>query len=85
MVSHNTDAADPNKNSEDIETISPKKQRRKKLGFSVAHKKPSKNRSLISLPSNLSDFSWIENSDQNKALLDEEKQKLIELKKNKDT
>lgn len=48
-----------------------KKKRKKKLGYGKSKKSTSKG--LQILPSSLSDFSWIENTQANKILLEQEK------------
>ena len=41
-------------------------------------------KAMLNLPSNLSEFTWIENTDINQKLLDEERQKQFDIKKLKD-
>lgn len=39
------------------------KKKKKKKGFTMNYKKPNASKVLLNLPSNLSDFTWIENTD----------------------
>ena len=46
-----------------------KKKKRKGISFNCGTKKNNGSKYLINLPSYLSDFSWIENTDENKVLI----------------
>ena len=41
-------------------------------------------KAMLNLPSNLSEFTWIENTEINQKLLDEKRQKQLDIKKLKD-
>lgn len=61
-----------------------KKKKRKGLSFSSCSRRSTGSKNLQNLPSFLSDFSWIENTEANKALIAEEKAKMSEQKKLKE-
>jgi hypothetical protein len=51
------------------------KRKKKRRGISLASgsRRPSTSKNLASLPSYLSDFSWIENTDANIEIINQEK------------
>lgn len=51
------------------------KKKRKKKGLSMTYKKSNFSKSLNMLPSCFSDYTWIENTESNKVILEEERQK----------
>lgn len=68
--------------NDEVDSNCSKKKRRKKPSLTTYNnKKYASSKSFINLPSNLSDYSWIENSDFNKVILEEEKIKFLELKR----
>ncbi len=67
------------------ETVAKKKKKRKGLSFnSCSRKSNNSSKTLQNLPSYLSDFTWIENTEDNKALINEERVRLSEQKRLKD-
>jgi hypothetical protein len=64
----------------------PMKKRKKKKGlsFSVGSRRSNQSKNLQNLPANLSEFSWIENTPANRFLLEEERQKIVEQKRQKE-
>jgi hypothetical protein len=57
---------------------SKKKKKRKGLSFNSATRRQNCSKILQNLPPYLSDFSWIENTEHNKELLLEERNKIAE-------
>ncbi|CDW80460.1 set domain protein [Stylonychia lemnae] len=60
------------------------RKKKKKKGFSANNKTKNLSKLLLNLPSNLSDFTWIENTDNNKQILLDERNKQIEQKRLKE-
>jgi hypothetical protein len=51
------------------------RKKKKKKGFSTSSKTKNLSKLLLNLPSNLSDFTWIENTEYNKQILEDERNK----------
>jgi hypothetical protein len=58
-----------------------KRKKKKGLSFGSSYRKSNQSKNLQSLPSSLSSYSWIENTNKNLALLEQEKLKIANEKR----
>ena len=68
----------------DEEAQQRKKKKRRGPSFNSGHRKPAASKNLQSLPSCLSDYSWIENTQPNMELIKEQKHQIAERKRQRE-
>jgi hypothetical protein len=71
-------------NTEEPISVQKKKKKRKGISFNSVARRPTCSKVLHNLPSALSDFSWIENTETNKLRIVEVRESLAEVKKLRD-
>lgn len=81
---NNSDQSSPTLITNEAGEFQKPKKKRKKAPLTMPNKKYTTSKSLMSLPSNLSEFSWIENTELNVGLLEEEKAKQQDLRRQKE-